>query len=94
MIEAQVRSGLGVAEFAQRRGLNASTMYWWRSRLRRAARREPQIVPVEIVGSRPAAVDAGRPFELDLAGGRRLRVPPHFDADELARLICAVERAC
>lgn len=35
LIGEQERSGEGVARFAERRGLCAATMYWWRSRLRR-----------------------------------------------------------
>lgn len=95
MIAAQERSGEGVAQFAEARGLNAATLYWWRSQLRRRDRREPEFVPIEIVDARPATVrDARAVFELELVGGRRLRVPTGFDAEELARLIAAVERAC
>jgi transposase-like protein len=95
LIAAQERSGESVAQFAERRGLNPATLYWWRSRLRSRERAQPEFVPIEIVGaerSMPSTNDGV--FELKLAGGRRLRVPPRFDADELARLIVAVERAC
>ena len=94
LIAAQERSGLSVAEFADRRGLKAATLYWWRSRLRRGERPEPRIVSVELFDSQAESVREARHFELELAGGRRLRVPQHFDADELARLIAVLERAC
>ena len=95
LIAAQERSGESVAQFAEQRGLNAATLYWWRSRLRRRDRVDPQFVPIEIVDSKPASSrDARAAFELELVGGRRLRVAAGFDADELARLIAAVERAC
>ena len=95
LIAAQERSGLGVAEFAARRGLSAATLYWWRSRIGRAERAVPRLVPIEIVGRESGVACApGLHFEVELRGGRRLRVPPRFDADELARLVAALERAC
>lgn len=97
LIREQERSGLGVGEFARRRGLSAATLYWWRSQLSRRVRhgRTPKIVAVEVVGAdggHPSRSDRG--FELELAGGRRLHVPGDFDAEALSRLIVAVERAC
>ena len=95
LIAAQEQGGGSVAQFAERRGLNAATLYWWRSRLRRVDRGEPQLVPIEIVdrpSTRSRETDAH--FEIELVGGRRLRVPPRFDAGELARLIAALERSC
>lgn len=95
LIAAQERSGESVAGFAERRGLNAATLYWWRSRLRRVDRSTPEFVPIELVEApRSSRVDDSGGFEIELAGGRRLRVPARFDADELARLIVVVERAC
>lgn len=95
LIEAQERSGLCVAEFAARRGLSVATLYWWRSRLRRPKQGEPSLVPIEIVGPEPGGSHGGAErFEIELRGGRRLRVPPGFDAGELTRLIAALERAC
>jgi hypothetical protein len=50
---------------------------------------------VEVIGSKGSDSPSGdRGFELELAGGRRLHVPSRFDAEELSRLIAAVERAC
>lgn len=95
LIAAQEHSGESVAQFAAQRGLNAATLYWWRSQLRRRDQVEPEFVPIEIVDAKRATDrDARAGFELELRGGRRLRVPPGFDADELARLISAIERAC
>jgi hypothetical protein len=95
LIAAQERSGESVARFAERRGLNPATTYWWRSRLRSRERGPPGFVPIEIVGAeRSMSSSNDGVFELELAGGRRLRVPPRFDADDLVRLTAAVERAC
>jgi transposase-like protein len=95
LIAEQEKSGRGVAEFAENRGLCAATLYWWRSRLRRRRRDEMAIVPVNVVAEgRAPAVRGDGCFELELLSGHRLRVPAGFDADELARLVAAVERAC
>lgn len=88
---------MSVGEFARRRGVSVATLYWWRSQLSRRGRRgrTTKLVAVEVVGSKeddPSNGDRG--FELELAGGRRLHVPRHFDAEALSRLIAAVERAC
>jgi transposase-like protein len=44
-------------------------------------------------GSPPAAAASARSssFELVLAGGRRLRVPPDFDSEALGRLLTVVD---
>jgi AcrR family transcriptional regulator len=47
LIADQARSGMTVLEFAARRGINPSTLYWWRSRLGQPAAAD--LVPVEIV---------------------------------------------
>lgn len=97
LIRDQERSGLSIAKFAHRRDVSPATFYWWRSRLARRVHsgRAPRIVAVDVVES--DAVGAPRPdrgFELELSHGRRLHVPAHFDAQELSRLILAVESAC
>lgn len=86
---------MGVAHFAERRGLCAATMYWWRSRLRRGQDDALKLAAVEIVASpRSGEPVSGSHFEIECRGGRRLRVPSGFDERELARLISALERAC
>jgi hypothetical protein len=53
------------------------------------------LAPVTIVPSesRPRASTAS-PFDLELASGRRLRVPADFNADALRRLVTTLERGC
>lgn len=97
LIREQEGTGLSVSEFARRRGVSVATLYWWRSQLcRRGGRgRATRLVAVEVVGSKAVDPSNGdRDFELELAGGRRLRVPSRFDAEALSRLIVVVERAC
>lgn len=95
LIAQQERSGEGVAQFAERRGLCAATLYWWRSRLRRGLDDGLRLAPIEVAAApqsreRPAHTD----FEIELSSGRRLRVREGFDERELARLISALERSC
>ncbi|NQY56847.1 MAG: hypothetical protein HRT86_10270 [Ilumatobacteraceae bacterium] len=89
VIRAQEKSGQSVREFAESRGIAATTLYWWRSELKR---RTADLVPVEVVEHdieiEHAASTAG--FDLHLPCGLRLRVAHGFDAGELRRLISAL----
>lgn len=95
LIAEQERGGEGVARFAERRGLCAATMYWWRSRLRRGQDESVKLAAVEIVAS-PVSRESvsGSHFEIECRGGRRVRVPSGFDERELTRLMAALERSC
>jgi hypothetical protein len=88
LIAAQEKSGLGVREFAEGRGLAPATMYWWRCRLRE---RTTSLVPVavvdhDVVARRPTTKAA---FELAV-GELTLRIPPGFDEGDLRRLVRAL----
>jgi hypothetical protein len=82
-------SGQTAREFATRRGLNASTLAHWAWRLGRESGSEAgSTVPRMIeVRAYPASDDR---FEVEV-GGRRVRVPPSFDAESLRRLLSALE---
>jgi transposase len=94
------RSGLTAGEFAAKAGVNANTLSYWAWQLKRGRegsqdkgkgpvkrRRDEGGFPVvEVVADLRAAR-----FELELVSGLRLRVPPDFDAGELARLLAVVE---
>jgi len=83
------RSGLEVAQFARREGIKAKQLYWWRWRLRSSgellAPREPEFLPVRVVGS-PAPLP-GTPIEIALPNGRLVRVVPGFDPATLERVL-------
>ncbi|HEX5051113.1 MAG TPA: hypothetical protein VFZ65_05035 [Planctomycetota bacterium] len=80
LIAAQARSGKSVREFAASRGINATTFYWWRSRLRR---QPSDLVPVTVV----APVE-GRDSMLELqVGEMTVRVPTGFVEADLRRLL-------
>jgi transposase-like protein len=96
-VERWVDSGLSAKEFAAETGVNANTLAHWRWRLGAkapAGRTEAATAPVRFVelAAAPAAEEAGG-FEVVLAGGRTVRVPPRFDATELARLVQVLEGA-
>jgi hypothetical protein len=97
-VAAWRRSGQSSKEFAAGAGVNASTLLWWSTKLRseravaKAAghTRRPdegsqRLEPVSLVELR-AGVSDDR-FELELGGGRRLRIPAGFDAAALERLL-------
>jgi len=90
LVAAQARSGQSVPGFAAAQGVAASTLYWWRSRLRRNGL---ELVPVELVEEKPA-IEVERPahcdFMLEIEGSLTLRIPPGFDEAELRRLLRAV----
>jgi len=96
------RSGKTSKEFAAEIGVNPSTLLWWSTKLgasrgaakaagarrreRGTADRLEQLPLVELSGG---VVDDR--FELELGGGRRLRIPPRFDAEALGRLLAVLE---
>jgi len=92
-LTAHRESGLSLAAFARREGLPLHRLQWWRSRLDDPPR-EPaapvRLVPVTI---RPTAtsLSASPGIEMEIRGGRRLRVAGPFDPDLLVRLVCALE---
>jgi len=82
--------------FARERGLSAWTLYGWRVKLgrtRRRRRRGGGLVAVELVNGDLAAKGAGGWFEIELANGNRVRVPPDFEAARLSELVLAL-RSC
>jgi hypothetical protein len=91
LIADQARSGMTVREFAERRGINPSTLYWWRSRLCQPVAAD--LVPVEIVEREVVVHDRTvhtAAFELHLGESTTLSIPAGFDEAELRRLVRAL----
>jgi hypothetical protein len=97
-VAAWRRSGQTSKEFADLAGVKASTLLWWSTKLRTervvakavGRTRRPDGVlqsgePLPIVELCGGGIDDR--FELELGGGRRLRIPPGFDAAALGRLL-------
>ncbi len=83
-------SGLTAREFAQREGLNESTLRWWSSRLGRDVR-SVAVSPLTFVEMTGAA--RPEPIDVVLTSGVRLRVPQDCDAAVLDRLLDVLARA-
>ena len=81
-------------EFARRAGTSAATLYRWRRGLRRSKRSQgverALARIVEVRGARAASDDR---FEVRLADGRSVVIPPSFDGDALGRLLRVLEVA-
>ncbi len=93
VIWAQEKSGLSALEFAELHGIMLTTLYWWRSRLRRGSTRSTDLVPVEVVAHQVVASRAAgptAPFELRLDDSMTLQIQSGFDEAELCRLLRAL----
>ena len=92
-------SGLTAREFAAETGINAGTLQFWRYKLRKgepvSARRRATGAKNPILSSivevRPSVATEEMRFEIDLANGRRLRVPAAYEASALKALLAILE---
>jgi len=101
-VERWKDSGLTAQQFAAEMGINAGTLQFWKYNLgkpeaKRPRRRQPRATSAlvsSIIEVHPAtsAVAEAR-FEIDLANGRRLRVPSVFDPATLKSLLAVLEAA-
>jgi transposase len=97
------RSGKTAREFAASAGLNASTLGYWAWRLEhegktsvaprgRRRRAKPAAAASFVEMLVPAAVKGpAEPFELEISGARRLRIPAAFEPSALERLLAVLE---
>jgi len=95
LLDEQERRGQSVAKFAREIGMNLVTLYDWKRRLR------PRVDPP--VGSQPGLVEVrvaaelkhseSAPLVLRLRNERSVEIRQGFDAQELTRLVKAIE-AC
>ena len=92
-LDELARSGLSTAAFARQRGVAAWKLYagLGRRRKRRLAQRAggsgPAFVPVQL----PTQPPWGTVFEVELRGGRMLRVPQTYEESALLRLVRTLE---
>src|SRR5437867_681358 len=90
VVEAWRRSGESGAAFAHQHGLSVRRLLRWRDRLERSA--APVVHPVRVVErAEPTAIAGIVPLELELRGGRRIRVRGRFDPELLEALVRTVE---
>ena len=84
------RSGLSVAAFCRRAGVADNRFYAWRRILGERDAEQATFIPVRLL------TESGSPdgsLEVLLTKGRRLRVPPGFDAATLRQLLAVLEEA-
>lgn len=91
VVETWRRSGQSAASFAGQHGLSSVRLLRWRDRLKGSP--PPVFHPVRVVrrASPIAPASLLPPLELELRGGRRIRVPAGFDPELLEELVRTVE---
>jgi hypothetical protein len=97
LVSEYEQSGVRRKEFCAARELSVHTLDAWR---RRIARSREEIVPVEIVEDhaarkgliRSGSIEPSGQFRVLLADGLRIEIGSGFDANELRRLIAALDR--
>jgi len=83
------RSGLSVRAFCARHDLSQPSFYAWRRLIQQRDAAAGTFLPVQVVPQdEPPPANT---FEVVLAGGRRLRVPPGFDTAALRQLLAVLE---
>lgn len=101
------QSDMTMAEFSAATGVAVSTLSYWRQRFRStsAGRKvrhsapldSPDLIPVKLIKAADVSpTDEWRAevFKVRVRGGRSVLVPTGFDADELVRLVGALESRC
>lgn len=106
LLAEQRDSGLTLRAFARKQGMPETTLAWWKYTIAKrdgapsktsgskAIRSKTNgtsvsLVPIKVVGSMPVA-----PFVVQLRSGHSVRVERGFDAEELRRLVAALEGSC
>jgi len=92
LVEAWRSGGETLVEFARRHGVEPRRLARWVTRLQGAGEGSLRFHPVRLVES-PAETGAAGPIEIQLAGGRRVRVPRGFETDDLRRVLAVLEEA-
>jgi transposase-like protein len=104
IIEAYYASGQTQSNFAIRRGIGVSTLSVWLRREREqtmvrtpSLEKEPNLVEVSLSGAEPGRQQPGRQqpcgdFEIEFAGGERLRMRRGFLAEEFRVIVEVLRR--
>ena len=110
MLAEAERSGLSDRVFAGERGIDAQRLRWWRARLgagseatttrrptktKTKAKAKTRSMKFAEVVARRSTATAVTTIEIEVANGRRVKVPSTIEVDALRRLLDAVEgRRC
>ena len=90
LIAEQEQSSLTVREFAEIRGITPTTLYWWRSELKR---RGVGLVAVRVVDDSATGESRSTDhpsFELQVGNSMTLRIPAGFNEIDLRRVLTAL----
>ena len=85
------QSRLSLQEFAAGEGVKWRTLQHWKYVLGKETAGEGGSGEAPFVELRPAQVAGGGCFEVEVEGGRRVRVPPSFESEALRRLLVILE---
>lgn len=89
------RSALGVKDFAERHGIGAHRIYYWRDRLEATEESTPRLVEVQLSDTARLPRSSDPRIEVELLSGRRLSVSENVDPRRLEALVMALEgRGC
>jgi transposase len=96
IVAASLEPGSSVAVVARRYDVNANQVFAWRKRYREPVSRAPlQLVPVTVTPDRqcePSPASTSGLIEIELAGGRRVRVGNGVKASALRLVLDVLER--
>jgi hypothetical protein len=90
VLDAWRQSGELQSRFAKRHGIGRGRLVRWVSRLKGKTASAPvRFFPVRIL-ERGTGPNGGSPIEIELGGGRRVRVAPGFAAEDLRRVLAVL----
>jgi len=96
LLARRERHGWSWSELSHRSGLPEWKLHWWRRRLMskggsRRSRSKRSFLPVRVVEPRPGA---GPALEILTPWGYRIVVPGEVSAEQLSRVVKALEPPC
>ncbi len=92
MIKAWEGSGSTLLRFARRHGVDPRRLSRWASRLEGSEPAAMRFHPVRLAERGEGQRD-GRSIEIELGGGRCVRVPCGFEAEDLRRVLAVLQEA-
>jgi transposase len=95
IVEESARTTTSVSEVARRHAIAPALLYRWRRQLAEAevaGEQSPRFIPVALPAPTPARHERGAgTIEIELVGGRRLRVDATVDVGVLKQIVAALE---
>ena len=95
LLARQRRSGLSIRRFCRDESISEPSFYWWRRELAHGRRTRLDVSRTKRAASarfvNVSLLAGAAMIELELAGGRRLRIPPGCDESTLATVLRVLE---